>query len=81
MNPGLDKEGSNPNSFTAAKVGWRSMLSECPFKVRIDDAAYDRLYDVRDAVASTRAAKRKKLGSIVVVTDVRTDKLVIEVEG
>jgi hypothetical protein len=53
---------------------------ECPFEVRIDGAVYDQFYDVRDALASARAAKRNKCGSIVVVTDVRTGKLVIEVQ-
>jgi hypothetical protein len=55
-------------------------LIECPFEVRIDGMAHDHFYDVRDAVASARSAKRNKLSSTVVVTDVRTGKLVIEVE-
>jgi hypothetical protein len=55
-------------------------LIECPFVVRIDGMVYDQFYDVRDALASARAAKKDKLSSSVVVTDVRTDKLVIEVE-
>jgi hypothetical protein len=57
-----------------------SKLIKCPFEVRIDGALYDQFYDVRDALASARAAKRNKLGSTVVVTDVRTRKLVIEVK-
>jgi hypothetical protein len=56
-------------------------LIECPFEVRVDGALHDKFYDVRDAVASARAAKRDKPRSTVVVTDVRTGKLVIEVEG
>ena len=42
---------------------------------------YDQFYDVRDAMASARTAKRNMCGSTVVVIDVRTEKLVIEVEG
>jgi hypothetical protein len=42
---------------------------------------HDQFYDVHDAVASARQAKRDKPRSTVVVTDVRTGKLVIEVEG
>jgi hypothetical protein len=38
-------------------------LIECPFVVRIDGAAYDQFYDVRDALASARAAKTNKFGS------------------
>jgi hypothetical protein len=54
---------------------------ECPFVVRIDGATHDRFYDVSDAMASARAAKRDKRSAAVVVTDVRTGKLVIEVEA
>jgi hypothetical protein len=57
-----------------------SKLIECIFEVRIDGMAHDHFYDVRDAVASARPAKRNKLSAAVVVTDVRTGKLVIEVE-
>ena len=52
-----------------------------PFEVRIDGVLHDHFYDVRDAMASAKTAKRKKLSSTVVVTDVRTRKLVIEIEG
>jgi hypothetical protein len=41
---------------------------------------HDQFYDVRDAVASARAAKRNQFSSTVVFTDLRTGKLVIEVE-
>jgi hypothetical protein len=43
--------------------------------------AHDQFYDVRDALASARAAKRNQCSASVVVTDVRTGKLVIEVDG
>jgi hypothetical protein len=55
-------------------------LIECPFGVRVDGGLHDQFYDVRDAVASARAAKKDKPRSTVVVMDVRTGKLVIEVE-
>jgi hypothetical protein len=56
-------------------------LIECPFEVRVDGVVHDHFYDVRDALASARAVKKTKRSSTVVVTDVRTGKLVIEVEG
>ena len=56
-------------------------LVECPFEVRIDGVLHDRFYDVRDAMSSGRAAKSKERGAVVVVSDVRTGKLVIEVKG
>jgi hypothetical protein len=54
-------------------------LIECPFVVSIDGVVHEQFYDVRDAMASARAAKRDKLSATVVVTDVRTGKLLIEV--
>lgn len=56
-------------------------LIDCPFEVRIDGALHDSFYNARDAMASARTAKRNMCGSTVVVTDVRTEKLVIEVES
>jgi hypothetical protein len=56
-------------------------LVACPFEVRIDGNPHDRFYDVRDATASARVAKRLNPASVVVVTDVRTEKLVMHVEG
>ena len=58
-----------------------SKLIKCPFEVRIDGAPHDQFYDLRDAIASSRIAKRDNPMSIVVVTDVRTGKLVFEVEA
>jgi len=58
-----------------------SKLVKCPFEVRIDGAPHDRFYDLRDATASARIAKRKNPMSIVVVADVTTGKLMIEVEA
>jgi hypothetical protein len=56
-------------------------LVACPFEVRIDGTRHDQFYDVRDAVSSARIAKRLNPASVVVVTDVRTEKLVIHVEA
>ncbi len=57
-----------------------SKLINFPFEVRIDGAPHDQFYDLRDATASARIAKRKDPMSIVVVTDVTTRKLMIDVE-
>jgi hypothetical protein len=58
-----------------------SKLIKCPFEVRIDGAPHDQFYDLRDAAASARIAKRKNPVSIVVVIDVTTEKMMIEVEA
>ena len=58
-----------------------SKLIKCPFEVRIDGAPNDQFYDLRDAMASARIAKRNNPMSIVLVADVRTGKLVFEVEA
>ena len=58
-----------------------SKLINFPFEVRIDGAPHDQFYDLRDATASARIAKRDKPMSIVVVTDMRTGKLMIELEA
>jgi hypothetical protein len=63
------------------RLGGPSKLVACPFEVRIDGNPHDQFYDVRDATASARIAKRLNPASVVVVTDVRTGKLVIPVEG
>ena len=55
-----------------------SKLVACPFEVRVDGALHDRFYDLRDAVASARIAKRDNPTRTVVVTDVRTRKVVFE---
>ena len=55
-----------------------SKLVACPFEVRIDGALHDRFYDLRDAVTSARIAKRDNPTRAVVVTDVRTRKVVFE---
>jgi hypothetical protein len=55
-------------------------LIECHFEVRIDGVVHNQFYDVRDAMASARATKRDERSAMVVVTDVRTGKLVIEVK-
>jgi hypothetical protein len=75
-----DQNRAAPPPEKRAGVQRPAKLIECPFNVRIDGLVYDQFYDVRDALASARAAKRNKFGSTVVVTDVRTGKLVIEVE-
>jgi hypothetical protein len=76
-----DKAGEKAPINHRRTSGGRSRLIECPFEVRIDGAFHDKFYDVRDAMASARAVKKNKLTSTVVVTDVRTGKLVIEVES
>lgn len=76
-----DESKEKPSTTHWRTLGGRSRLIECPFEVRVDGVTHDQFYDVRDAMASARAAKKSKLCSIVVVTDVRTGKLVIEVEG
>jgi hypothetical protein len=58
-----------------------SKLVECPFEVRVDEVLHDRFYDVRDAIASARIAKRNDRNSRVIVMDARTGKLVIKIEG
>ena len=55
-------------------------LVACPFEVRIDGALHDRFYDLRDAVTSARIAKRDNPTRAVVVIDVRTGKIVFELE-
>ena len=57
-----------------------SKLIKCPFEVRIDGEPHDRFYDLRDAMASGRVAKRNNPMSIVVIADVTTRKLVVEIE-
>lgn len=69
-----------PLQQKSAGVERPAKLIECPFVVRIDGVLHDQFYDVRDALAAARAAKRNKLSSTFVVTDARTGKLVIEVE-
>jgi hypothetical protein len=76
-----DKAGEKTSSNHRTTSGSRSRLIECPFEVRVDGVVHDHFYDVRDAMASARAVKKTKLSSTVVVTDVRTGKLVIEIEG
>ncbi|PWB89898.1 hypothetical protein C5688_13750 [Methylocystis sp. MitZ-2018] len=56
-------------------------LVECPFEVRVDKVLHDRFYDVRDAVAVAQQVKETNRVANVVVTDARTNKLVIKVEG
>jgi hypothetical protein len=56
-------------------------LIDCPFEVRIDGALRDSFYDVRDTMAFAQEAKRNKSAFTVTVIDVRTEKLVIEVDG
>jgi len=41
---------------------------------------HDQFYDLRDAIASARSAKRSNPMSIVVIADVRTGKLVFEID-
>ncbi len=57
----------------------RSKLVDCPFEVRIDGLSHDQFYDLRDAIASARAVKRSRPSSAIVVTDARTEKLLLEV--
>ena len=75
---------SGDNEFqakSAAAAGQRRQLHarsskfiKFPFEVRIDGAPHDQYYDLRDATASARVAKRKNPISIVVVADVTTDE-------
>jgi hypothetical protein len=80
-----DNEVQDKSAATAAQRGRldlrSSKLIKCPFEVRIDSAPHDRFYDLRDATTSARIAKRKNPMSIVVVTDTRTGKLMIELEA
>ncbi len=57
-----------------------SKLIKCPFEVRIDGEPHDRFYDLRDAMASGRVAKLDNPNASVVVVDVTTRKLVVEIE-
>jgi hypothetical protein len=82
----METDANEKAGEKASIAHWRtsgagSRLIQCPFEVRVDGRLHDQFYDVRDAMASARAAKRNKRSSTVVVTDVRTGKLVIEVEG
>jgi hypothetical protein len=58
-----------------------SKLIECPFAVRIDAALHDQFYDVRDAMAAARIAKRRNPTAVITIADVRTGKLLIEVQA
>jgi hypothetical protein len=55
-------------------------LVACPFEVRVDGASHDRFYDVRDAMMSARALKKRNPSATVLVVDTRTRKLVIEID-
>jgi hypothetical protein len=77
-----DKMSDKPMTVQSRHLHANSLkLIECPFEVRIDDATHDQFYDLRDATASARVAKRKNPMATVVVTDVTTGKLMIEVEA
>lgn len=75
-----DKAGEKTSHNQPTTLAGQSRLIECPFEVRVDGAVYDR-YDVRDALASARAAKKTRLSASIVVTDGRTGKLVIKVQA
>ena len=80
-----DNEVQDKSAAAAAGRGQldarSSKLIKCPFEVRIDGAPHDRFYDLRDAMASARIAKRDNPMSIVSVVDVTTGKLMIEVKA
>ncbi len=70
-------------SGLVSRVWTRALQSSSSvrFEVRIDGGPHDQFYDLRDAAASARIAKQKNPVSIVVVIDVTTGKLMIEVEA
>jgi hypothetical protein len=76
-----DKTRKNASSSPWKESVSRSRLIDCPFEVRSDGVLHDQFYDVRDALASARAAKRNERSATVVVTEMSTGKLVIEVDG
>jgi hypothetical protein len=49
--------------------------------VCVDGVLHDQFYDLRDAAAAARSAKRSYPGSTVTVTDARTRKLVIQIDA
>ncbi len=54
-------------------------LVSCPYKVLVDGKAVDEFYDVRDAVAAGRIAKRKSSFSHVIVSDQPSGRLIVEI--
>jgi hypothetical protein len=56
-------------------------LITCPFEVRLDGVLRDQFYDVRDAIAFARIVKQKNSTSVVTIVDMRTGRLVLEVES
>jgi hypothetical protein len=65
---------------TRPQRAFGSKLVSCPFEVHVDGARRDQFYDVRDATASARLAKRVNPRACVVVMDARTGKLVAEMQ-
>jgi hypothetical protein len=57
-----------------------SKLVKCPFDDWIDGALHDSFYDVRDALGHALVAKRNNPKSTIVVSDMRTGRLTLEVE-
>ena len=57
-----------------------SKLIKCPFEVRIDGVLRDQFYDVRDAIAFARIIKQQNPMLMVIIVDMKTGKLVFEVE-
>jgi hypothetical protein len=74
------KADINASVLHGARPSVSAKLVACPFEVRIDGAFHDHFYDVRDAIASARNAQREHLGSTIVVTDIKTKKLVIQID-
>jgi hypothetical protein len=56
-------------------------LIACHFAVRIDAALHDEFYDLRDAMASARIAKRDNPTAVITIADKRTGNLVFEAEA
>ncbi len=71
---------SKPSKNGPGCFGSQAKLVACPFEVRIDGALHDQFYDVRDAAAIAKAARKSHPMSAIVIMDARTGKLVLELD-
>ncbi len=77
----MSNENSRSSPASARSPTMPSELIDRPFEVRVEGRAVDRFYDVRDAIACARAAKRAHQSSAVIVIDIRTEKPVFDLEA
>ncbi len=72
------KSKSNENGH--GYFGRQAKLVACPFEVRIDGVLHDHFYDIRDAAANARAARKNHPMAAIVIMDARSGKLVLELD-